>query len=318
LMMPADDEALDWPCLAKRLAGREQVLCVVNLRRQAFELWQALQDILPLDERDTLFHLSSAMCAEHRMEIIGAIDGSPAGSIRDRLSKGLPCRVISTQLVEAGVDLDFPCVYRALGPLDSIVQAAGRCNRENRMEHGEVYIFRPADNGLPSGLYRTATDVTNTLLQKSAAEDLATDHSLFARYFSQLFELTPTDHARSGEASIQDDRSELRFSSVARKARVIREEGVSVVAPYKAGRELVEEIRKRRQMKGQARFTRDDLRRLQRFMINLRERDFLILQGLGLVTELLPNLQLYVLHESAYHERLGALVQQRPTEDFIL
>lgn len=316
--LPADGEALNWSCLAERLAAQKQVLCVVNLRRHAFELWQALHHFLPLEERETLFHLSSAMCAEHRLDVIGGIDGSPAGSIRDRLSKGLPCRVVSTQLVEAGVDLDFPVIYRALGPLDSIVQAAGRCNREGRLREGDVFVFRPADNGLPSGLYRTATDVTSALLQRTAAEDLTINHQLFADYFSRLFAATPTDYARSRESSIQDDRTELRFACVARKARVIREEGVSVVAPYKVGRELIAEIRNRTAVRGRPRFTRDDLRRLQRFMINLHERDFLLLKKLGLVTELLPNLQLYVLDESAYDGKLGALVRQRPTEDFIL
>jgi len=131
--LPANGETTDWRALAEAIAPRPQALCVVNVRRHAFELWEELRNILASDERDTVFHLSSAMCAQHRFDLLGDDKDPAAATIRYRLRTGQPCRVISTQLIEAGVDVDFPVVWRALGPLDAIVQAAGRCNREGRV-----------------------------------------------------------------------------------------------------------------------------------------------------------------------------------------
>jgi CRISPR-associated endonuclease/helicase Cas3 len=317
------EDTLDWQTLAKRLAALPQGLCVVNVRRHAFELWEELRGLLPPNEHDSLFHLSSAMCAEHRLWALGEVAHPRAGSIRHRLKRGLPCRVVSTQLVEAGVDVDFPVVFRALGPLDSIVQAAGRCNREMKLEDergqpamGQVIVFTPENHSLPAGIYKTATGQTAALLASTPVASLATHPEIFATYFSQLFQLTATD-----ECKIQDDRQELRFREVSRKAKVI-EDGVPVVVPYeseedpsRSGRRLIEEIRARQPEAGRPRFDRHDLRRLQRFMVNLRPRDFQRLVLLHMVTPLLPNLELYCLEEGCYHGDLGLLIDKRPTED---
>jgi len=115
--------------LASRLQGEKQVLCIVNTRRHARILYELL------GESEDHYHLSAAMCPAHRSLLLRWI--------RRRLKRGLPCRVISTQLVEAGVDIDFPAVFRSLAGLDSIAQAAGRCNREGRLaDTGRTYIFR--------------------------------------------------------------------------------------------------------------------------------------------------------------------------------
>ena len=323
--LPKRDEAVEWPPLAEEIARRPRVLCVVNTRRHAFELWSELSRAVPADERGAIFHLSSAMCAQHRFDVLGAGREPAPGTIRHLLRESKPCRVVSTQLVEAGVDLDFPCVYRALGPLDSIVQAAGRCNREGRLLDsegrialGEVIVFRLAEHTLPPGTYRTATDITATLLERAGAESLATSPALFADYFGQLYDYVPTDFARAGECSIQDDRAALRFREVARKARVISEETNPVVVPYREGKSLIEAIRLRPQGKGRPRFNKRDLQSLQRYMVNLRRRDFDALLALRQIEPLLPNLELYVLREGLYDERFGVVIDQRPTGDFLL
>ena len=313
---------LPWDALAKRMAELPQALCVVNVRRHAFGLWEALRSLIPEGERDSLFHLSSAMCAAHRLWTLGEIADPRPGSIRDGLLRGLPCRVVSTQLVEAGVDVDFPVVFRALGPLDSIVQAAGRCNREMKLaddqgtpRYGEVVIFDPQDQSLPSGVYKTATEQTAVCLTRISTESLGTDPDIFGDYFSQLFQLTSTDHARRRESTIQEDRENLRFREVSRKARVIEEDDTPVVAPYGSGKELIEEIRTRQPLPGRPRFDRHDLRRLQRFMVNVRTHDFQRLVNLHMATPLLPNLELYCLEEGCYHSDLGLLIDKRPMED---
>jgi CRISPR-associated endonuclease/helicase Cas3 len=313
---------LDWKDLAERMAPLPHALCVVNVRRHAFDLWEALRGQLPEHERDSLFHLSSAMCAEHRLDKLGTVKDPREGSIRDRLQRRLPCRVVSTQLVEAGVDVDFPVVFRALGPLDSIGQAAGRCNREMKLAddqgrpvRGKVVIFEPADHSVPPGIYKTATEHTTSRLAGLSMEELATNPDVYGSYFSQLFQMASTDYNRRRESTIQDDRKELRFRQVSRKARVIEKEGMPVVAPYAKGKELIEEIRNREPQPGLPRFGRRDLRRVQRFMVNVRTYDFQRLANLHMATPLLPNLELYCLEAGCYHPELGLLIDKRPTED---
>ncbi len=322
--LPAPGETLDWPTLASRLAETRQALCVVNLTRHARELWDALANVLgtigePHEDENVPIHLSSAMCAEHRLFLINLI--------KQRLVEGRPCRVISTQLIEAGVDVDFPEVWRALAPLDSIVQVAGRCNREGRRARGIVHIFKPTDHKLPQGVYRAASDQAALTIASMgeasvAAEQLATSSKIFANYFQSLYQVINTDHARPGEATIQEDRSYLRYREVARKAHVIEDSGTPVVvAGDLRGRiwaELfVEELRNRPRAPGQPRFIRDDLRRLQRYMINLKGHKLELLKARQLIRPILPNLELYVLDVSCYHPNLGLILDNTQPDDFI-
>lgn len=313
--LPQEGESLDWPELADRLAASLQVLCVVNLTRHASTLWEELSRRLPDDQRP--IHLSAAMCPQHRLDLIQRI--------RERLGAGLPCRVVSTQLIEAGVDVDFPVVWRAIGPLDSIVQVAGRCNREGRLAAGAMHVFRPTDHKLPPGVYRAAADqaaITLAGLGGDASEILATDSGIFASYFNSLYQVVNTDYARMGENSIQKDRDLLRFREVARKAKVIDDSGQPViVANDTHGRAfaapLIAEIRSRQLAPGQLRFTRDDLRRLQRFMVNIHSYKFQQLESMKHVRPLLPNFELFVLDDGLYHPELGLLIDKLPMETFL-
>ncbi len=318
--LPQPGQTMTWLALATTLATQPQALCVVNVRRHAYELWQELRRALPEAERESVFHLSSAMCAQHRFDLLGDASNPQPGTIRQRLCQQLPCRLVSTQLIEAGVDVDFPVVYRALGPLDGIVQAAGRCNREGRLTDatgqpalGQVVVFQPEDNTLPRGVYNKATDITATLLNRINTDDLAQNHELFGAYFDQLCQLTETD-----KEQIQADRAELKYRDVAAKARVISEDTKPVIVLYGAAQGIVEKIRTRQVPKGAPRFSRDDLRRLQRYIVSLYSHQFQKLQALGQVHPLLPNLELFVLSEGMYDQHLGIVIEQRPPEDLIL
>lgn len=121
----ADDD------LAARLAAHDQVLCVVNTRKHARNVFRLLAQARP---GGVVHHLSTLMYPDHRLAKIKAI--------KKDLAQGRPCLVVSTQLIEAGVDVDFPVVYRAMAGLDSLVQAAGRCNREGRLtDLGVIHVF---------------------------------------------------------------------------------------------------------------------------------------------------------------------------------
>lgn len=295
-----------WSELAEEWRNESQALGVVNTRKQAAEWWELLRG----QREEGVLHLSSAMCAEHRTKVLL--------EARQRLENDKSCWLVATQVIEAGVDIDFPLVYRALGPLDSIVQAAGRCNREGRLPgKGRMVVFRPVDAKLPGGVYRVATDIAARLLEQLSTEDLSNEPDLFRSYFGELFQDVPTDHQRRRESSIQEDRERLRFREVARKAKVIIDDTHAVIAPMKEALELVEEIRERSQTGG-LRFTPKDLRRLQRFMVNLHFSDFQKLDGRRLLYPLLPGMELRVLDEAAYHEHLGVVIDHRPTGDFLL
>lgn len=315
----------DWSELAVEWANEPQALGVVNTRKQAAEWWEKLREPFPqsrLSEKalakklSSTFHLSSAMCAEHRTQVLN--------KVHRRLKEGRFCWLVSTQVVEAGVDIDFPLVYRALGPLDSIVQAAGRCNREGRLmdkegypAKGRVVVFQPKDAKLPGGVYRVATDIAARLLEQMPTEDLSAEPELFGRYFLELFRYVPTDHQRRRESSIQEDREKLRFRDVARKAKVISDSTRSVIAPMKEALKEVVAIRERAQAGG-LRFTAEDLRRLQRFTVNLNKSDYMKLDTMRLLSPLLHGMELKVLDKAAYHEHLGVVIDHRPTEDFLL
>ncbi|HKQ03530.1 MAG TPA: CRISPR-associated helicase Cas3' [Blastocatellia bacterium] len=319
--LPPTGQTHSWQSLADEMSAAKQVLCVVNTRKQAFALWEALRGQLREEEEASIFHLSSAMCAEHRFDLIGAIQAPQEDSIRARLLRGLPCRVVSTQLVEAGVDLDFPTLYRALAPLDSLVQAAGRCNREGNLRNtqgesklGHVIVFVPQDNVTPPGIYRIGTEHTQTMLEGAtiSAEHLATDPHIFAAYFQRLYQ-----NANTGQ-QIQDERRAFNFRTVASAAKVISDNGIGVIVPYGRAIKLIDDLRKKQTPKGQPRFTRDDLRKLQRFIVNVRQDDYTKLERNGQLQPLLFNskLELQVLNQGSYHSNLGVLVDQRPTEDY--
>lgn len=330
------DDPWDWRALAEHMLAQPQALCVLNLRKHAFDVWQTVGDLLKENGRQAdlggLFHLSSAMCPAHRLDLLGLSKNPSLNNIKARLMNGQPCWVVSTQLIEAGVDIDFPVVFRALGPLDSIVQAAGRCNREGALRdadgklcRGNVIVFCPMDAGLPPGIYNRATGITPIYLDP---ERLAQDPDMFARYFNELYQISPTDHAKKGEHTIQYDRTEFNFRRVAEHAKVIKDDTVAVIVPYGAAEEMVKEIREN-DNKNMEEY-RMMLRRLQRYVVNVRNRtnrirdaplsDFEKLQKFGAVQPLLTErLEIPVLGKTWYKTEppLGLVIENRPLEDFI-
>jgi CRISPR-associated endonuclease/helicase Cas3 len=240
-----------WQELAENVRPYERCLVICNRKKDALAVWEALGD-------DDAFHLSTLLYPAHRKRLLA--------EIRSRLDAGLRCRVISTQVVEAGVDLDFPIVFRAMGPLDRIVQAAGRCNREGKPELGRVVIFRAAEGGVPRGTYAAATGNAESLL--ASHPDLH-DPSLYATYFRALYQTVETD-----KHNIQSLRSSLSYTDVAHRFRMIEGQTATVIVERgeREDRDRVATLlRGLESGYGNPRFL---LRSLQAYSVNLYERDF--------------------------------------------
>ncbi|BAU65299.1 ATP-dependent RNA helicase SrmB [Stanieria sp. NIES-3757] len=245
------DPAWSWQDLVKDLERREasQALIVLNTRKDAL----AVLDAIDSTEEDSLFHLSTLLCGQHRREILQ--------QIRDRLKNKQPCILVSTQVVEAGVDLDFPLLYRAIAPLDRIVQAAGRCNREGKLDKGEAIVFQPEDGKVPPGEYRKAVDETIHLLKRKSLD--WHDPNIFAEYFQSLYQGLETDGKE-----IQKYRTSLDYPKVAEEFKLIPDDTNPVAIAYDdRAKEVIQRIKKRGLKCG-------DLKALQPYLVSLRSREF--------------------------------------------
>ena len=249
-----EDEAL-----AERLGEYKQVLCVVNSRKAA----QQIFDRLP---QEGSFHLSTLMIPAQRQTILE--------EIRRRLKDGEPCRVVSTSLIEAGVDVDFPTVYRELAGLDSILQAAGRCNREGKRpaEESIVTIFERTE--LPPLLFRTAVGATRYALEDG--RDPAAQETM-QRYFRELRALSGETLDKYGIVKAFEDGISgcaLPFRTVAEKFHFIDENTRTVYVPIGDGAALVEQLKEGECSKGL-------YRKLGRYAVSVYDRHFEALYAAG-------------------------------------
>jgi len=279
----------EWGDIAAALATYPSVLCIVNTRGDA----RALHAEMP----PGTFHLSARMCGAHRSEVIA--------KIKERLLGGVPTRVVSTQLVEAGVDLDFPVVYRALAGLDSIAQAAGRCNREGRMAKlGKVVVFVPPRRS-PPGHLRQAEEGGRQILAEPSADPLAPDR--FERYFRELFweKGDGLDRHRIVEDldAWKGKGCEIAFRTASAKFRIIDESSMgSIVVRYGDGDSLIRLL----EQKGPERWL---LRKLQRFVVNLPKAEHAQLVREGGAIEAAPGVFAQV-HSGQYDDTLGFCIDR--------
>ena len=247
-------EPVGWEALADEVATHRQALVVVNRRKDALAMLAAMRE---RRGDDGLFHLSSLLCGAHRKVILD--------EVRARLLDGRPVVLVSTQVVEAGVDIDFPIGFRALGPLDRIVQVAGRINRHGLRASGELIVFVPADGGTPRGPYQVGVETARRLLSEHPASDLHKPQ-LHRRYFHDLYReiLLDRTHGES-QREIQEGRVNLKFVSTAEKCRLIDEDTVPVVVPYRDAIGRLDAW--------EATPSERTWRRLQPYLINLRRRE---------------------------------------------
>ncbi len=274
------DETWSWAETAQEIRRHERVMAVVNTKKDAAQLWGELNN-------SNVWHLSSSMCPAHRKTVLEAI--------RHQLDDRGTCRLVSTQVVEAGVDLDFDRVYRAVGPLDRIVQAGGRCNREGRISIGEVIIFRPEEGGMPPGVYRSATAKTAQFLADKQLN--LNDPNTFHNYFEKVYEDITFDRH-----DIQDKRRKLRFKTVAEEFKMIPDDTVTIIVKYPPDQEIIERLVTR--LRSGAGNPRILLRQLQPYMVNVRRRNYK--RHAHLAEEVLPEVYLW---NGQYHEQIGLVFE---------
>ena len=249
------DRAVDWQTIASEALQHEQVLVIVHARRDAEELARMLGP--------ECLHLSARMCAAHRLKVLCRVRGLLAG--------GGPCRVVATQLVEAGVDIDFPVVFRAFAGLETLAQAAGRCNREYAPDPGRFIVFR-APTQPPAGSLRAGLNVALGFYRDGRID--LHDPDIFPLYTKEVLQTRESD-----ESQVLTSERGQDFPESARRFKMIDQSGAPVIVPYGEGWERAKVLR-------QVGPSRDGLRSVQRYTVTLYEQEFRRLRREGFLEPL--------------------------------
>ncbi|MBE2294350.1 MAG: CRISPR-associated endonuclease Cas3'' [Phycisphaerales bacterium] len=285
-----------WEALAAELERHPRALCIVDRRDDA----RVLYGLLPADT----VHLSGLMCGQHRSDVIAII--------KKRLATDDPIRVVSTQLVEAGVDLDFPVVYRALAGLDSIAQAAGRCNREGRLFNlGQVVVFVPPTEP-PKGHLRQTRDAGRQLLLRRPPDPLAP--ALFSEYFQSLYwrkGIEGLDRQDIVTLLKNNHRLEFSFRTAAERFQLIPEIQAPVIVRYGDSEGLLARL-----ARPSNDLDRKTLRQLQRYVVNIPRRIHQCLLAEGAIEERRPGIfvQVAPLYDPVVGLQVGQNVNYAPDD----
>jgi CRISPR-associated endonuclease/helicase Cas3 len=283
--------------LISALQRHRQALCIVNTRKHAKGLFAQLSE-------GENFHLSTLMCPAHRQETMQ--------KIRRRLADRHSCRVVSTQVMEAGIDLDFPVGYRAMAGLDSIIQAAGRVNREGKQTSGTMFVFTPKTDFIkrtPTFIAQTGA-VAQGILQNFA--DDPTSIQAIEAYYRMLYTLQPEESFDAKNILGYFDKGtgnpDFDFKTAAENFKLIDDNTVAVIIPYDdEAKRLIEKLK-------YTTFPASVLRKLQIYTVNIYEREFMDLQSKGVILTI--DEQYHVLDESwmgeekYYHPKTGLMLPE--------
>lgn len=274
--------------LIGRLEQEYQSLCIVNTKKKAQSLYRRICEKLG---KDGVYHLSTCMYPAHRKRILKVI--------RDRLKSGERCIVIATSLVEAGVDLDFYTVYRQLAGIDSVIQAAGRGNREGKRKAEESMVFIFSFDG--------SEKVPGQRQQIEAAEKLLTEHETdiaspdtVTRYFEMLYHVKGSNLDKK-EIMGEFKMPELNFEKVGKEFKIIEEDTKTVYMPKEQD---AEEILKQIKYQG---FSKTLMRKAGQYSVNVYENEWKKLYDTGMIREVSEDMQDFyeLISESQYSEEMG-------------
>lgn len=280
--------------VAELLSKHKRVLCIVNTRRDAKELYKRLP------QEGVTLHLSKMMCPEHICETIDTIKNSLKKESNEII------RIVSTQLIEAGVDMDFPVVFREEAGLDSILQAAGRCNREGKQESSTTFVFSLSkERPLPKGEMQ---DANNARLNIGECQDWFAPDTMTS-YFKQLY-------CRKNSFDVKDIKhylynpKELRFATAAKEFQMIDDNGINVVICWKNSIELVQQLIEI----GPSYLL---MKKLAKYMVNINKTDFNTLANMGVISEKKEGL-FVVDYKQQYDERIGLLTDNNWANESII
>lgn len=279
--------------LTAELTELPQVLCIVNRIADTQKIYQALPE-------DGAYCLTTHLCPAHRKARIK--------EIRARLKSGLPCRVVSTSLIEAGVDVDFPRVYREEAGLDSVLQAAGRCNREGKrpLDESLVTVFTIQNTTPPPYMRQPAAAMKNI---SKRMEDITSPAAIRAyfEFYRDLYGKEDLDREKILKAFETPD---FPFAAVAEKVQVIESCTTPVYIPVDQGEALIERL-----YRGER--SRALFRRLGQFSVNVYPQQLSALREVGAVQPL-DDGALYILADPRrYNTALGLTLTQTETALFI-
>ncbi len=264
--------------IAQRLAKEKRVLCIVNTRKHA----QAIYELLSHDE--TTFHLSRMMCSAHIKKTIDDIKLALQNHDNKKII------VVATQLIEAGVDIDFPVVYRQDAGLDSVLQAAGRCNREGNQNIGHTHVFSLGSN--PPGYISNASDALKSMVN---VEDWFAPQTMIY-YFYQLFSRTPSFDKKNIKEYLYDPCG-LCFKQAAQVFKLIDDNGINVIVNYGDSSRLVNELISQG-------VSYPLMRQLGQYTVSIHEQDFKKLYHSGFITEVRDGVY-YIPDAKQYDDKVG-------------
>lgn len=276
-----DNSGKSYDEIAGMLKRHKQVLCIVNTRRDAKELYERLP------QEGVTLHLSKMMCPAHICETIEHIKMA----LKDNSNEII--RVVSTQLIEAGVDIDFPVVFRQEAGLDSVLQAAGRCNREGKKGICTTYVFSLAkEHNLPKGGMK---DGNNARLSLGKSSDWFAPETMNS-YFRQLYCRNDNFDKKDMKHYLYDVKN-MGFASAAKHFQLIEDTGKTVVVCWKDGSELVQELLQNGP-------SYQLMTKISKYCVNIYQRDFEALCKMGVVSEKKEGL-FVVDYAQQYDERIG-------------
>lgn len=303
-----DTTSSTYDSIAERLLQHQRVLCIVNTRRDAYELFSRLPK-----EGETI-HLSKMMCPAHIRQQL------------HQLKEALKCsdngivRVVSTQLIEAGIDIDFPVVYRQEAGLDSILQAAGRCNREGNLSIGTTHVFSlTKEHPLPSGHLSLTASACKNLRITPKKDCFAPD--LMREYFIQLycrmdsFDEGPKEDKNLIERLLSDPLA-MSFATAAEQFKLICDSAVNVIVNWDKSPELIGELRKNRELREKG-ISKTLLSQLAQYSVAVRKHDFDILLKGGLVEEIQEGIW-YMSDEKQYSPDVGLKPHNHWLEEILI
>ena len=275
-----DEKQKDYDEIAEQIVKHQRALCIVNTRNDAKEIFTRLS------KEGICLHLSRMMCPDHVRETIAKVKtalNDPDNSV---------IRVVATQLIEAGVDIDFPVVFRQEAGLDSILQAAGRCNREGRLDKGETFVFS-LQKPLPKGFM---TQTNNARINMGKDHDWFSPEAMEA-YFIQLYSRVDSfDKANIKELLYKAD---MQFETAASEFQLIDDNTTSVIVNWKNSLDLVERLKNEG-------VSYSLMKALSQYSVNVRNNDMKKLIEAGAVEEVLEGI--YVISDPKFYDKGIGLV----------